>query len=397
MVVEALAYDPSWKIGPGRGLIASSTAIFFIPRCDRIVGYVAFEVSATKSKEGMGMSEFCGALSSNSSAFASDLAELQSHRKPMLTVGQQIAHLKSKGVTFEFCSEEDAAEYLSSSNNYLRATSYRVLFPRQVDGPKVGAYVGLDFAHLVELSRIDRRLRSALREITADIEHFAKVEVLRLCEERGEDGYGIGADFLASLNHAERNRLLGGLRMRARGDSKRDTYLGDLIDHYIAEMPVWVLLEASELGVFVNFWLFCSQRWGDARMTQEHYILKSVKALRNAVSHGSCIVNGFGPSGELAGYRPNELVTDSLNAAGMGNTKTRRARLRNLRMSQIAATLYMAAELCANPGTRARHASCMNDVRMYAESQSHLFSTNDKVKYSFNFLWKLVDVWAPMR
>lgn len=33
--------------------------------------------------------------------------------KPLLTVEQQIEHLKSKGVTFELCSEEDAAEYLS--------------------------------------------------------------------------------------------------------------------------------------------------------------------------------------------------------------------------------------------------------------------------------------------
>ncbi|WP_302717642.1 Abi family protein [uncultured Senegalimassilia sp.] len=343
------------------------------------------------------MSEHGYVLPFSPSASASGVVELHSHRKPMLTVEQQIAHLKSKGVMFERCSEEDAARYLSSSNNYLRAASYRVLFPRQVDGPNVGAYVGLDFAHLVELSRIDRRLRAVLREITADIEHFAKVKVLRFCEDCGEDGYRIVADFLASISHAERNRLLGGLRARARLDSKRDTYLGDLIDHYIDEMPVWVLLEASEFGVLANFWLFCSQRWEDSRMMQEHYVLKSVKALRNAVSHGSCIVNGFGSSGELAGYRPNELITDSLNTAGMRNTKTRRARLRNLRMSQIAATLYMSAALCPNRGTRTRHAIFMNDVRVYAESQSHLFSSNDNVKYSFDFIWKLVDVWVPMR
>lgn len=39
----------------------------------------------------------------------------------------------------------------------------------------------------------------------------------------------------------------------------------------------------------------------------------------------------------------------------------------------------------------------MNDVRVYAESQSHLFGSNDNVKYSFDFIWKLVDVWVPMR
>lgn len=112
---------------------------------------------------------------------------------------------------------------------------------------------------------------------------------------------------------------------------------------------------------------------------------------------GLALSTGLGRRGELAGYRPNGLITDSLNAAGMSNTKTRRARLRNLRMSQIAATLYMSAALRPNRGTRTRHAIYMNDVRVYAESQSHLFSSNDNVKYSFDFIWKLVDVWAPMR
>lgn len=90
---------------------------------------------------------------------------------------------------------------------------------------------------------------------------------------------------------------------------------------------------------------------------------------------GLALSTGLGRRGELAGYRPNELITDSLNTAGMRNTKTRRARLRNRRMSQIAATLYMSAALCPNRGTRTRHAIYMNDVRVYAESQSHLFLT----------------------
>lgn len=343
------------------------------------------------------MKEFYEALPNGASIVDSDAVEADFRRKPMLTAYQQVAHLRSKGVMFSICSEEEAAEYLSSSNNYLRTTSYRVLFPRQVDGPNVGNYIGLDFAHLVELSRIDRRLRSAFREITSDVEHFAKIKLLRLCEELEEDGYEIVANFFDSLNHSERNRLLGGLRMRAREGSKRDTYLGDLIDHYIGEMPVWVFLEVLEFGQFTNFWLFCSKRWGNPRMTQEHYVLKSVKALRNAVSHGSCIVNGVGSSGGLAGYRPNELITESLNAAGLTNTKTRRLRLRNLRMAQIAAALYVSNDLCQGHNAGMRHASCMNSVRLYVESRSSLFCDNDNVKSSFAFIWRLVDVWTPMR
>lgn len=37
----------------------------------------------------------------------------QEHDKPKLTIVQQVAHLKKKGIKFEKCSEEDAAYYLS--------------------------------------------------------------------------------------------------------------------------------------------------------------------------------------------------------------------------------------------------------------------------------------------
>ncbi len=36
-------------------------------------------------------------------------------RKPILTIEQQIEHLKQKGVAFELCSEEKAADYLHDS------------------------------------------------------------------------------------------------------------------------------------------------------------------------------------------------------------------------------------------------------------------------------------------
>lgn len=37
---------------------------------------------------------------------------LEPHLKPMLTVEQQIAHMKSKGIAFKLVSEEEAAAHL---------------------------------------------------------------------------------------------------------------------------------------------------------------------------------------------------------------------------------------------------------------------------------------------
>lgn len=89
--------------------------------------------------------------------------------KPLLTVEQQIEHLKSKGVTFELCSEEDAAEYLSERTYFFKVAAYRFLFEKRVGGPRDGQYIDLDFGHLRALASLDRDLRYALLPLTLDV------------------------------------------------------------------------------------------------------------------------------------------------------------------------------------------------------------------------------------
>lgn len=100
-------------------------------------------------------------------------------RKPKLTVEEQIEHLKFKGVTFELCSEEEAAECLSDKTYYFKVAAYRALFDKRVGGERDGEYVGLDFGHLRDLAAIDHMLRYTLLPMTLDVEHFAKVKLMR--------------------------------------------------------------------------------------------------------------------------------------------------------------------------------------------------------------------------
>lgn len=97
--------------------------------------------------------------------------------KPLLTVEQQIEHLKSKGVTFELCSEEDAAEYLSERTYFFKVAAYRSLFEKRVGGPRDGQYIDLDFGHLRALASLDRDLRYALLPLTLDVEHAARTKL----------------------------------------------------------------------------------------------------------------------------------------------------------------------------------------------------------------------------
>ena len=131
-------------------------------------------------------------------------------------------------------------------------------------------------------------------------------------------------------------------------------------------------------------------------MLQEHYALKSVKALRNAAAHNHCIVNGFVQTAEPAGYATPEAITDALNAAGVGRTKARRAKLSNLRMAQMAATLWCVGSLCTRASTVRRHAERLRQLRDAYERNLDRYALNSSLVSFFDFLWKLVDIWIPV-
>ena len=54
-----------------------------------------------------------------------------------------------------------------------------------------------------------------------------------------------------------------------------------------------IIRRLGALGSFIDFYLFCTQRWDDPGMSEDHYMLRFVKSTRNAAAHSSNIVNGF--------------------------------------------------------------------------------------------------------
>lgn len=210
-----------------------------------------------------------------------------------------------------------------------RTWKHYILSPNPTDG--------------IELSRLrrlatERRFyevaREALLSATIDVEHFAKMRLLRMCEEYGEDGYAIVSDYLASISSKQRTRIESALRARGGNGRAHDEYSGDLIAHYAGGYPVWVFLEVIDFGTFADLWRRCASRWDSSEMRAQHYVLKSVRALRNACAHNSLIVNGFSRHSERTTFNPPRPISASLNERGMKNTKARRSKLANLRVSQ---------------------------------------------------------------
>ena len=305
--------------------------------------------------------------------------------KPLLSIDEQIEHLKRKGVRFDLCSEDDARTYLSDKTYYFKVVSYRSLFQKRIGGGHDGEYVDLDFAYLKELASIDQQLRYTLIPMTLDVEHFAKTKVMHEATIRGEDGYSIVADYKAGLAPQDLKRRKSELSMH-----KRDVYCGDLYQKYQREMPAWVLLELVSFGTFIDFYLFCGRRWEDGKMTEEHYLLRQTKAVRDACAHSSNVVNGF--VGSDSRIVTSESVSQALSRAGISR-RARKVRMGNARLQQIATLLYLHSSIVTGTTTRAAALSRLDSLESSMMGVRLELDFNDAVRSSFDFLMKLFDNW----
>lgn len=285
-------------------------------------------------------------------------------RKPILTIEQQIEHLKQKGVAFELCSEEEAADYLRDKCNFFKLASYRKLFSKYEGGPRDGRYVDLDFGQLRLLAALDQELRHALLGMTLDIEHFQKVTLLREMEDRGEDGYAIVADYMASLTTANREYRLRELKM-----SGRSPYSSSLYAKYSGDMPAWAFLELTSFGTLIDFVRFCARH-----LEASHYDLKRVKSVRNCAAHGSCLINCFAERGAARGSASSG-VSRRVAAAGIPKA-TRRKWMGNTAMQEVATVLVAHSGLVPEGSSRSRAASEL--AEMFARADGETEALPDK-------------------
>ena len=308
---------------------------------------------------------------------------------PLLSIDEQIAQLKEKGVTFDLCSEEKARAYLANRTYYFKLRSFRTLFDKRIGGKRNGQYVNLDFGHLRTLASLDRDLRYALLPLTLDVEHAARTKFLRNITERpDEDGYGVCADYMASLNHDERRRRKGDV-----GTLKKDIYCGDLLRKYgddPAKMPSWVLLELFSFGSFIDLYLFCAKRWGDKGMENEHYLLRQAKSVRNACAHSSGILNGFGQFDDR--IETDDNVEKALAKTELSH-RVRTSRIGCPRIKQITTLMYTHSTIITEGRSRERAIDSLQSLKARMAETMELMPTNDTVVSSLNFFTSVIDSW----
>lgn len=316
------------------------------------------------------------------------------NRKPWLTASEQIDHHKSRGVHFSLMSEDDARAYLEKNSNYFRLRAYRLGFPKVEEGARKGEYANLDFKMLVDLSIVDMLLRYEMLPLTLDVEHFAKVKLLKRIETEGEDGYAVVSDFISSYDGVKPD----GMPCNSLKDEilrcKNSPYTGGLIARYADfDFPAWAFIEVVSFGSFLYFYKFCANRFDDREMLKEFYILQAVKSLRNACAHNSCILNNL--RADRPQFKPSYVVTRELSTiAGIG-LEQRKSKMSNDRMQQIVTTLYAHRKL-ASQGVSEHRAKSLRVFVQRMNKHVDYYQGNLQVSTGFEFLTKVISAWFPV-
>lgn len=306
-------------------------------------------------------------------------------KRPILDLTGQIDHMKKKGISFNHITEEEALAYLQKNNNYFKLRAFR----KNYDKNREDKYVGLDFAYLKDIAIIDMYLRYELLEMCLDIEHFARVYLIRAISEAGEDGYSVVADF-DSLNKERVDQIYS----RATGS----IYCSDLIAHYPRnKMPIWVFVELMQFSDLCVFYRFVAERLSDGKMIKHYYLFQEIRQLRNACAHSNCLLNNL-RSVSTPSRSPDRRVMKELSIIKTISRDVRQRKMSNERIRQITTLMYLYIKYVPSDGMIKYHAKQLHRI-IFDRFNRHGFEyyqSSSPILTTFEYLQKIVDKWFPI-
>lgn len=251
-------------------------------------------------------------------------------RKEKLTVKQQVEHMKDKsGIKFTKINEQDAKDFLRNNNYYFKVKSYAKNYEKYIEGENIGRYVNLEFAYLLEMSKIDMYLRRIILKMTLDIEHFLKVQLLRDFQDNdSEDGYGIIDEFFQEYPYIKDTIHFKG----------KNSTCTDLVLKYKDNFAIWNIVEVLSFNDFTKLYQMYYKKYEDRNSMGR--FLWSVRLLRNAAAHNSCLLNSLRTPYNYK-IRPNQRVINYLSKIDGISRKARGNRMKNPVMHDFVVTLYV--------------------------------------------------------
>lgn len=302
-------------------------------------------------------------------------------KKPKLPADIQIRSLKAKGVTFAFMSEREAVQYLESNHCYFKLRAFRRPFARKADG----TYIDLDFGCLRDLYIVDMRLRQTLLRLCADVDHHARILLMKAFDQSLEDGYEIIADFEAE----------NGARVRAAYQAaERDPYYASLYRKSAGSVPLWTFIEIIDFSLFTRFFDFFAWQTHDKALIDESFRLMTVGQLRRMLEQGHPLLSEL--SSGTAAHRPNHSVMRALSQAGIPK-HLRRRKMRCETLRRIVTLLYVYAHITPVSEMRAEQEEELRALAQRIRRHIHFYEGTPAIASSLLFLAACLDNLFPPR
>ena len=300
-----------------------------------------------------------------------------------LDINSQIEYMKNtSGIKFEITNENEAHKFLRENNYYFKVKAFAKNYDKYNNGELRGKYINLDFAYLQELSRLDMVFRKFIINMTLDIEHFAKTKLLYDCSNnKKEDGYKIVDDFLKKYPYVKE-----GIQ---RQKNNYNSVNGDLIRKYSEKPAIWNIVEMITFGDFIKLYELYYRK----NQSKNNYAnsLWSVKCLRNAAAHNSCILNTIKNPYNID-IKKNQEVTGYIAKVEGLSKEERKNKMKNPIVHDFVVLIYIFSNIISSRNTKEKtfielknlllERCCMN---------KEFFDKNSSIKDNYKFIKKIVE------
>lgn len=307
--------------------------------------------------------------------------------KTILSVQEQIQHMKEKGITFQHVTEAEAADFLVNNTYYMKLAAYRANYMKYETGARAGQYRDLDFGYLKELSTLDMHLRYFVLQMCLDIEHAIKVQLIRqITQDENEDGYEAVKHFLKQKSNIN---ILSKIQRQKSGE-----YCRDLIEKYYPYFPAWVLVEVISFGSLLYFYEDYNKDHGKSIVDND--LMNVVRDLRNASAHSNCLLNKIGEKLDKTKQPHYEVTSFVKKVPGIG-AESRKRNLGCKFAYNMATLLYVYDMFVPDVAKQKRYAQLQEFMSNRMIRNKSYFQSNSKICGTYNFFKKVLDKLAELR
>lgn len=302
-------------------------------------------------------------------------------RKRKLSIDEQIDYMKNKsGIQFNIVNEEEAKEFLKNNNYYFKVKSYAKNYEKYTEGDNIGKYINLEFAYLMEMSKIDMYFRRIIIKMTLDIEHFLKTQLLRdFGGNQKEDGYNIVSELFSRYSHIEENI----------NKKDRNSACSDLVVKYRGNFAIWNIVEVLSFGDFIKLYQMYYEKY-KTKGSMERY-LWSVRFLRNAAAHNSCLLNSLRKpySNRIT---PNKKIMNFLSKIKGISREARRNKMKNPVIHDFVVTLYVFNNVVTSKKIKQNTMKELKDlIDNRLTANKGFFQKNQVILSHYEFVKKTID------